>query len=42
LPNELANRAGSGGNHDRLSGPWAAYIKDRNKLKFHPENALSV
>jgi hypothetical protein len=42
LANELTPRAGSGGNHDHLSGPWAAYINDRNKLKFYPGNALSV
>ena len=42
LANEMANRTGSGGNHNRLSGPWAAYIKYRNKLKFYPGNALLV
>jgi hypothetical protein len=41
-PAKLAHRAGSGGNHDRLSGPRRPTSRDRNKLKFYPGNALLV
>ena len=39
LPNELANRAASGGDRDRLSGPWAADIK-KTKIRGEPRHSF--